>query len=365
MWSMHQTLSRYLARTYGLNLLGMSAILLGIVLLFDTVELLRRAGKHGDVPLGTVLEMGLLKLPEMSAILMPFSVLFSALFTFWQLGRRQELVILRAAGVSVWQFLAPFLLVSATVGVLMVGLVNPLGSVFYSYFNTLEKKYLDRESATIAVFDEGLWLKQDTKDGYAILHSGDIEVPSWTLREVMVLFFNEREEFSGRIDAVSAALKPGNWLLQNVVETKQGENPKREKTFLLPTTLTTNQIEDSFSSPQTMGFWSLPSFIGTLESTGFDSTKLRIHFQSLLSQPLLYAAMVFLAACVALRPQRQGGTFLFIAGGVLIGFLMFFMSNFLLAMGGSHQIPVFLAAWSPALISSLTGIAVLLTLEDG
>lgn len=343
----------------------MSAILLGIVFLFDTVELLRRAGKHDDVPLGLVFQMGLLKLPEMAAILTPFAVLFSALFTFWQLGRRQELVILRSAGISVWQFLSPFLLMACVVGTVMVTLINPLGSVFYSYFSTLEKKYLDRESATIAVFDEGLWLRQETKDGYAILHSDNIEIPDWTLRRVMVLFFDRDNQFSRRIDAANASLKPGNWLLREVVTHSEGNPSRREKTSLLPTTLTTDKIEDSFSSPETMGFWSLPAYIGTLESTGFDSTKLRIHFQSLLAQPLLYVAMILLAACVALRPQRQGGTFLLISGGILIGFLMFFMSNFLQAMGSAHQLPVFLAAWSPALLSCLIGVSILLTLEDG
>jgi lipopolysaccharide export system permease protein len=144
-----------------------------------------------------------------------------------------------------------------------------------------------------------------------------------------------------------------------------GQPSQQLQAVSLPTTLTPQDIEDSFSSPQAMGFWSLPSYIRTLDSTGFDSTRLRIHFQSLLSQPLLYAAMILLAATVALRPQRQGQSFMFIVGGVLIGFVVFFMSNFLQALGASHQVPVFLSAWSPAMLSALLGVAALLTLEDG
>ena len=49
----------------------------------------------------------------------------------------------------------------------------------------------------------------------------------------------------------------------------------------------------------------------------------------------------------------------------MIGFVVFFMSNFLIALGASHQIPVFLSAWSPALLCLLLGVAALLTLEDG
>ena len=75
------TLSRYLGRTYILGFLSLLAVLLGIVYLFDTVELFRRASKFSDVPLPLVLQMGLLKLPEVGQIILPFAVLFSAMMS--------------------------------------------------------------------------------------------------------------------------------------------------------------------------------------------------------------------------------------------------------------------------------------------
>lgn len=360
------TLTRYLARMYALNMGAMAVILLGMIYLFDTVELLRRAAKQDNVDFGTVLVMGLLKIPEMAGVIAPFIILFSALYTFWQLAKRQELVILRSSGISVWQFLAPSLLVAVMAGLVMVTIINPLGSLFYSRYTVLEAKYLETEQQMVALFDEGLWLRQETADqGYAILHASNIDMPEWKLNNVMALFFDSSDAFVRRIDAEGATLKDGNWLLRDVVVNVPGTASEVAKSVTLPTKLTPKDIEDSFSSPDTMGFWSLPSYISTLEATGFDSTRLRIHFQGLLAQPFLYAAMILLAATVALRPQRQGGTFLYIAGGVLIGFVVFFMTNFLQAMGSSHQIPVFLASWSTAMICALLGIATLLALEDG
>ncbi|HRC27141.1 MAG TPA: LptF/LptG family permease, partial [Alphaproteobacteria bacterium] len=113
-----KTLAGYLCRLYVTNLLVLLGILAGIIYLFDTVELLRRAGKRADVPLTLVLEMGALKVPEAAQVTLPFAILFSAMFTFWQLGRRNELAVLRAAGLSVWQFLGPLLAVAGAAGVL-------------------------------------------------------------------------------------------------------------------------------------------------------------------------------------------------------------------------------------------------------
>jgi lipopolysaccharide export LptBFGC system permease protein LptF len=69
--------------------------------------------------------MGLLKLPDVGQIVLPFAILFAALYTFWSLVRKQELVIVRSAGLSVWQFLAPIVGVAMLAGVVHMTVLNP------------------------------------------------------------------------------------------------------------------------------------------------------------------------------------------------------------------------------------------------
>lgn len=359
------TLSRYFARIYIINTLCLLAALLAVIYLFDTIELMRRAGKITDVSTVVVLQMGLLKLPEVGQLLMPFAILFGAMFTFWQLTRRHELVVVRAAGFSFWQFLAPIVAVALAVGILHVTAINPAGALLVGKFKQLEDRYLDRQDNQIALFHEGLWLRQATKGGYVILHAGKIAQPSWQLQDVMALYFGGGDQFTRRIDAQSAKLEAGQWVFSNVVVSAPNTQPVRMETEKLPTLLTITDIEESFSSAEAMSFWRLPGHIRTLEETGFDASRLKVYYQNLLSQPLLFAAMVLLAAAVSMRPPRSGGAFSFFAVGVLIGFVVFFMSSFLQALGVSHQLPVVLAAWAPAFISALLGLSVMMNLEDG
>jgi len=102
-----------------------------------------------------------------------------------------------------------------------------------------------------------------------------------------------------------------------------------------------------------------------MQQTGFDARPLQVHFQKLLSMPLLFLAMVFLAAAVSLRPPRKSGGLLLVLVGISLGFVVFFMSNFLQALGASSQIPTFVAAWFPSIITFLLGIGAIMTLEDG
>ena len=167
------------------------------------------------------------------------------------------------------------------------------------------------------------------------------------------------------MQADKAYLEPGKWLFENVVSYDPQNQVAAYDHITLGTELTIDDVEESFSSPETMSFWRLPAHIETLESAGFDASRLRVHYNNLLAQPLLFAAMVLLAASVSMRPARFRGTLKLFAAGVFIGFVIFFLSSFLQALGSSGQIPVFLAAWSPAIISFLLGLSVMMNLEDG
>jgi lipopolysaccharide export system permease protein len=125
------------------------------------------------------------------------------------------------------------------------------------------------------------------------------------------------------------------------------------------------EIEDSFASPETMSFWDLPRFIAVLEEAGFTAVKHRLYYQSLLAAPLLLCAMVLIAATFSLRPGRRAATAYLVAGGIAAGFLLYFLSDLVFALGLSGKVPVVLAAWSPAGVSTLLGISMLLHFEDG
>ena len=51
--------------------------------------------------------------------------------------------------------------------------------------------------------------------------------------------------------------------------------------------------------------------------------------------------------------------------GIATGFLLYFVSNVVAALGQTTSIPVALAAWTPAGVSTLVAVTLLLHLEDG
>lgn len=359
------TLSFYIGRYFLFWVVAVFLSLLSIIFLFDIVELLRRAASKDDAGVRIVLQMALFKLPHMAQLMLPFAVLFGGMMSFWRLTRSQELVMARAAGVSVWQFLAPPLVVAFLLALIKIGVFSPFASAMSARFEHLESKYLKGRVSLLAVSDAGLWLRQPSERGHAVLSAGRIAQDSMELGDVIVFLFEGQDRFVGRIDARSATLEPGYWSLKQAMLSAEGRQTQRIDQYRIATELTSEKIQDSFAPPETLSFWDLPGFIALLERAGFSAVRHKLYFHSLLAAPLLQCAMVLLAAIFTLRSARRGGTSIVVGSGVIIGFLVYFLSDLIFALGMSARLPVALAAWAPATVTTLLGLASLLHSEDG
>src|SRR5216683_1356351 len=285
-----------------------------VTFLLDYLELLRRGGGRAQANWGVLLEMAALKMPHTAQEVMPFAILFGTMLAFWRLTRSNELVVARASGVSVWQFLTPAILVALLAGVLAVTVFNPVASTMEASYEKLDARILRQSGDPLTLSSTGLWLRQsDAADGQILIHG---------------------ERVAGR-------------------------------ELRLPTKLTTAKIEESLASPDTMSFWDLPGFITLLEQSGFSAERHRLHFNILLARPFLFCAMVLVAATFSLRMARRGGATRMIVSGVVAGFLLYFVSDIVFALGLSAKIPVLLAAWTPTGVSMIFGASMLLHLEDG
>ncbi|HZD25388.1 MAG TPA: LPS export ABC transporter permease LptG [Alphaproteobacteria bacterium] len=359
------TLSWYLARQFLAGIVFVLVVLMALVFLFDLIEHLRRASGHEAATLGVVLQLSLLQLPELGQKVVPFAALFGALHTFTRLTRSHELIVARAAGVSVWQFLMPPVLIAFLIGVFVVTVFNPFAAVMISRYEQLEGHFLEGRTSLLAVSSTGLWLRQGDARSQSVIHARHVSAAGTDLRDVIVFLYGDTDEFTGRIDAKAAHLRRGYWELDDALLTRPQQPSEHHETYKLPTTLTLEQIQESFASPETLSFWALPRFIRTLEQAGFSAQRHRLYWNAIMATPLLLCAMVLLAATFSLRLTRRGHTGLLLAAGVCTAFVLYFISDVVYALGVAGNLPVALAAWTPAGVSTLLGVASLLHLEDG
>ncbi|MCR6629297.1 MAG: LPS export ABC transporter permease LptG [Magnetospirillum sp.] len=362
------TLSFYIARQFAMAFATVLGVIMGVILLFDVIELIRRAAGRDEMNFAVLLGMALLKLPQMIHTILPFAVMIGAMVAFWRLTRTHELVVARSAGISAWQFLTPVVIVVAVIGVFEVTAFNPLAASMYARFEKLQDEVLLGKTNALDVSEVGLWLREGDEHEQKVVHAEDVHQDGLVLnlREVHIFLFDGPDHFSRRVYAQTGRLADGAFELSDVWTIQGGKPAEHSDSLRLPTELTLERVHDNFSSPETMSFWQLPAFISFFEKAGFAATKHRMYLQSLLASPLLYCAMVLIAAIFSLKPNmRSGGLLGRVGGGVAAGFSIYLFTKVIYAFGLSSTLPQSLAAWSPAMVAGLIGLTGLFHLEDG
>ncbi len=374
---MSLTLGLYIAQRFLGIAAGAFVVVFLLVVTVDLVELMRGSG-DSQAGFADLVGMALLHAPAITITAAPFTVLLASMTCFAMLARSSELVVTRAAGVSVWRLLTPALLAAIGLGIFVVTVYNPLAAAFARKFEVLETRYFERSSSRLSVSADGLWLRQGGLDGQTVIRAQGASVTGGRLWIVNVFQFDRNDRFYRRIDARAARLEDKAWRLtgvrrwdllsleiDNAGSSDIATRPQLADEMRIATDLTTESIQESFAPPVTISFWKLPKFIRLLEASGFSSSRHRVHWHSLLAIPVVFFAMVLIGAAFSMRHVRFGGLGYMALGCVLGGFGSFFLSDIAAALGASGAVPVLIAAWAPPLSAVLLALGLLLHLEDG
>jgi lipopolysaccharide export system permease protein len=362
---LHPTFAVYIGQQFLLWWSGAFLILVLLIGLFDMIENLRQTSSIADSTAIDAVVMTAFKLPHLAQEVIPFTVLFGGMMAFWRLNRHHEFVVARSSGISAWEFLLPALILCIAIGVVRATIYSPFASAMMLRFEQLENRHNAGKSSLATISSDGLWLRQKLPQGHYILHAAAINPSKMALEQVIVFRMTDDDRFVSRIDAQSGILGDRKWHLKKASITEPNTPVRRENLVNILTDLTSENIQDSFAKPETMSFWALPGFIEVLEKAGFSGLRHRIYWYSLIADPFLLCAMVLFAAAFTLRPQRRGGTIAVLVSGVATGFVIYFASDVVYALGLSARLPPLLAAWSPAAIGCLLGAGILFHLEDG
>jgi lipopolysaccharide export system permease protein len=339
--------------------------ILVLIAMLDYIEQMRRFSSIANVSLLLVAKDSFFRVPQVAERVMPFCVMIGAMYCYLDLSRRHELVIVRSAGMSAWQFIAPALAVAFLLGVFATAIYNPIAAVMQEQSKRIDAELTGHNLTPLLGGGGPFWASQNTAEGQAIINAKSSREQGIALNGVTVFTFDKANHFKQRIEARAAVLEPGVWRLADARVFTLGAVPLEEPVFLLKTSLTPEQVRESFATPETVPFWELPLYIKIAEHAGLVAAGYRLQFQKLLARPLLLDAMVFLAAAVSLRFFRFGGVQKMILSGIGAGFLLYVLSKVTEDLSKAELMSPVTAAWLPVLAGGLTGFIALLYQEDG
>jgi lipopolysaccharide export system permease protein len=359
------TLHRYIAWRFLGAVLAVFFGIYALISLIDYVELSRRTANAPNATAWMVAKCSFFRVPLHTEKIMPFAVLVGTMSCFLNMSRRLELVVARAAGMSAWQFVTPAIVMALLIGVFATTAYNPLSAMMQERSKRIEAEIFGEQPRSSGAVGSSFWARQRSGDNQSIINAQTSREQGVVLGGVTVLVFDGEGRFLHRIEAAGAVLTDGHWRLSDARILATGALPIERATYLLPTSLTQEQVRESFATPETVPFWQIPAYIDLAERAGLVAARYRLQYQLLLARPFLLAGMVLLAAGVSLRFFRMGGVQKMILFGVAAGFSLYVLSKITEDMSKAQLMHPIVAAWLPPFIGSFTGFLVLLHQEDG
>jgi lipopolysaccharide export system permease protein len=356
-------LNLYLVRRFFVWLMIVTLGFGTVAMLGDFLEMLRFANKF-DLGAGDAFSFTLHRLPLLMMDFLPFIFLFGTVFCLLRLSQAQELAIIRAAGLSVWQFLRPFLVFTFLFSVTLILLLEPIGVDLKNTFSARQAE-LTQQKTGLSFSTGGIWFRETYTTGSYVSRVEKIEEDSGRLINLDIMLLDEEGLYAGRITAPQGIVADGELQLNKPMIYRGNELPRQENWLSLPTGLRADNLADTFVSARLINIWQLPAYIAGAGDSGIDVTRHQVRFQSLLALPVLLMAMVMVAACFSLPTGRMFTSGQTLGMSFLSGFALFLFNDFAVLMGELNLMPAMLASWVPALIALLLAISYLLTTEDG
>ncbi len=310
---------------------------------------------QADYTMWHALSYVLLRMPQQIYELFPMIVLLGTMLGLGGLANSSELIVIRAAGVSMWQFIISISKTAFLIIVLAIFIGEVIAPPAVQYAKLQRVKALSRQITLNT--DYGLWVR----DGDSYVNVRRVETDG-TLTGITLYTFDGHNELKGLTKAAKANYDGENWFLSKVTQTsfsKHGLTVTKNKRQKWLTLLSPNLVSVVSVSPENLAIWKLSSYIDYLEENGLDSSTYRLSFWTKVFMPITIGTMILIAIPFIMGSLRHTG----VGQRILIGFLgglAFYMVNRLSGqMGIVYGLPPILSAGLPTVLVLIWSVYIL------
>jgi lipopolysaccharide export system permease protein len=352
------TLDYYVLRLLLTRTIFAIVVLIGLVQVLELLDVTTEILERG-LGLAGIGHYSLFRLPGQFQQVSSLAMLVGAIFTFSQLARNSEMVVIRATGANIYRVLRMMLPVA--IGVALVDFVIAAevaprtqdSLVHWMAVNVPPSKAKPAKPHWFRLGPDLVMVGSTSEDGH-------------TLKDLRIYRRDASKTLTEELAAPVATAAVGGWRLQGAVTTRVGTDrtsvsAPRDQDWM--TTLTAGELLQLMRAGQKI---TLSSAFGAVtgarpadRSPGFYQTRLHRTF----AEPLGVLVMLLLSAPAALASLRSDQAMRLFMFGVSSGILFLVADGLLTALGETSGLPAVLAAWSAPAAFTALAITVLLYVE--
>lgn len=346
-------LDRYLAR----NIIGGSLLVAFLLVALSAFLLLigQMSDFAGQYDLWKAIQYVLLSMPQQVYELFPMSVLLGSLLGLGGLASGNELMVMRAAGISTLRLGRACILGGVILGLGCFALGEFIAPQAEQHAKALKNSARMNRISYLA--SGGIW----AREGNTVFN-----VQQMIAADHLLGLSIYRLDESGGLDLVLEAREAmggkAGWTLKQVKETRfteAGVASRNVASMPWPNLLETSFLRLLIVDPEVLSLRGLSDYMEFLERNGLDVKRYEQAFWTKVVIPFSVVAMVLLALPFVFGPLRSVGAGQRVIFGVLIG-VIFYLVNLTLSHSGLvFGLPPLVSAWVPTVLAVLIATAFL------
>lgn len=338
-------LQRHISLTIIMATLLVLMILIGLQIFISFISELRDIGT-GNYNLWQVFQYVILTMPSYLYSFFPMASLLGCLTGLGYLASNSELIVMRAAGVSILQITcavlgaAIFLLIIAT---FLGEAIGPQASTLANMKKEYAKTGIQTSTTT-----HGLWLRKN-RDFIYIQNL----LPNKQIENIYKYHFNQNGTLLSATYVKDGSYDKYTWQLHNVFVTQLNTNNANTTKYARQTWnihANLNLLRSSHIDLNTISIIKLNKLIHFRKSNGLTTQQYSFTFWQRVFQPFATIVMIFLSIPFIFGPLRSVTMGLRILTGVCVGFTFYILNQFFGPLSLVYQIPPLLSAILPSII---------------
>lgn len=345
-------------RRVGSRTLVMVLIFYGIITLVESLDTWRFNWVAERSGLPTAILMVMASAVRWTIKTLPVTVLMGAILGIMDLKSHRELTVIKASGTSIWSIVG-----APVVALMLVSLVVSIGVETVSTQINRSLNPTPPGEATLLTPPGEIWLQQRSGDTRYVMLALGMAPGGAVLHGVTIFVTGDSPE--KRIEAEEARLENGNWVLPTATALSPDRPPYALFNYKLPTTSTPAELSLKLSSTEDMTFFELVGLLrrGVADAGVRAAALMRVI--KLLALPLVLSGSLLIAFAFTAGYRRSDKYGVAILYGIVLGFVVFVITEMADRAGSSGVLDPTFAAIGPAFVAIVIGVTVLLHKEDG
>ena len=335
-----------------------------VILIFfiDFIELFRRSSNKAAVrhlvkaEVFDIINMALLKISGNIQKILPFAALIGSIACFNQWRKKNYYIVCKTSGISLWKILSPILVSFFLIGLASIIILNPFATLLSKKYDNLQTIFFGTKNLKSLSFDtKGFWIKQISKDSYLLINASKINENLNTLLDVNIFVYDHNKNFEKKIYANRAVFSEQKL---DLFEGRLTNNSSKLEIFKRLTFYIKSNPENlnvATVEPEKIFIFDFPGYLKQMQQYGLNTSKYLLHFFKLICQPFLIISMILLSASLMLRSSERKIEVGIVSLSLVVGFSLYFIGDFIFALGSSEKLPPLLSGFGPTLIGLFAG----------